>query len=172
MSEVFVAFLNYLDQGEQAYPWQVLDSDFADTLADGADLPLEMGELDGHSARFLAQLDQLFPEDLQFRMLHDRLGGWLPPELCQALVIACRTRLQEGLDLAMGLRRVLEELLPQWSPGDLDILLRSYGGALRGGMGSALPMGTAQSWAELSALAQAQYLAAIAHCYLTELTES
>jgi hypothetical protein len=78
-------------------------------------------------------------------------------------------RLDEGLELSDRLRCVLGDLLPQWSAADMDILLRSYGSALRGGASPGLPDGAGQSWEELSPLVQAQYLVAIANFCLTEL---
>lgn len=166
MSEELKALLDYLDAPQPPYVWDLAD---APTEMDGVDLIVQDGsDLGDRSIRFFNGLGDLFPTNSYIERLQNYFGERIPAVRFQEIVGVCQEKL--GLDVPHleRLRLGLDELLPQWSPEDLSLLTRNYGVAFRGGAKvSATPL--EQDWDGLSALGQAQYVAAIAHFVLTDL---
>lgn len=166
MSEELKALLSYLDAPQAPYVWDVVD---APTVGSEEDLvTLDGADLGDRSIRFFNGLGDLFPTNSYIERLQSYFGERIPAARFQEIVGICQEKL--GLDLPHleRLRLGLDVLLPQWSPEDLSLLTRNYGVAFRGGA-KVSAMSLEEDWDGLSALGQAQYVAAIAHFVLTDL---
>jgi len=166
MSEELKALLDYLDAPQSPYVWDVVD---APTMGiDDGLVMQEVPELGDLSIRFFNGLGDLFPANSYIERLQSYFGAGIPTGQLEEIVGVCREKL--GLDAPHleRLRLGLDVLLPQWSPEDLSLLTRNYGVAFRGGAKVA-SMPLEEDWDGLSALGQAQCVAAIAHFVLTDL---
>lgn len=133
-------------------------------------------ELADRSERFMGQINQVWSSTRLQTSLLERFSPQIPDELLNRLVrVATRITEQvslQGLSLADQLVHCVQELLPQWSEEDLQVLARPFAYAMRGGemdAGKSNPvMISTRSWSELSEIEQARTCFGVARYALLE----
>ena len=181
MSKALSDFLNYFNQEQSRYPWQ-LTTESAETIAERVEDELsqeEEADLQERSNRFFMSLDTLLGEAQKdivtqtIDTLLSRLEQWLPRQQCLDVVKICQAKRLAAEEYRDQLALAIAELLPQWNGDDRAILMRNYAGAFRSGNSNArsLKLSSEKDWDAMSAVEQGQYLVAIADMVLTELNE-
>ncbi|WP_040957285.1 hypothetical protein [Planktothrix agardhii] len=123
-------------------------------------------ELVERSQRFMNQINQFWPATRLKTSLLRNFAEQIPDELLNRLAQAA-TRMNEevssrSLSLADQLVQCVQELLPQWSEEDLQVLARPFAYAMRGaeldgdGVRSNSTILKETSWSELSEIEQAR----------------
>lgn len=133
-------------------------------------------ELADRSERFMGQINQVWSSTRLQTSLLQRFSPQIPDELLNRLVrVATRMTEQvslQSLSLADQLVHCVQELLPQWSEEDLQVLARPFAYAMRGAemdAGKSNPaIMEATSWSELSEIEQARTCFGVARYALLE----
>ncbi|VXD16067.1 conserved hypothetical protein [Planktothrix serta PCC 8927] len=133
-------------------------------------------ELIERSQQFMSQMDQLWSATPLQTSLLQRFAEQIPDELLNHLAqVATRITKQVSLrSLSLGdqLVHCVQELLPQWSEEDLQVLARPFAYAMRGAEPDGVELsgatGESMSWSELSEIEQARTCLAIARYALLE----
>lgn len=133
-------------------------------------------ELADRSERFMGQINQVWSSTRLQTSLLQRFSPQIPDELLNRLVrVATHITEQvslQSLSLADQLVHCVQELLPQWSEEDLQVLARPFAYAMRGAemdAGKSNPaIMEATSWSELSEIEQARTCFGVARYALLE----
>ena len=175
MSKALSDFLNYFDQDQHQYPWELT----VETIAPEIKAELseeETSDLQERSDRFFASLGTLLGTEQSIvntqtiDVLLEHLSQLLPREQCLNVVKICQAKRVAAEEYREQLALAIADLLPHWNSDDRSILMRNYAGAFRsGGKTANLATNSEKAWDGMSAVEQGQYLVAIADMVLTEL---
>jgi len=173
--------LHCLFPEDQLYPWNPYtveaEAYFLEQDAeDGFGMLFTEAELADRSERFMGQINQVWSSTRLQTSLLERFSTQIPDELLNRLVrVATQMREQvslQGLSLADQLVHCVQELLPQWSEEDLQVLARPFAYAMRGGEmdgGQSNPAIIPTTiWSELSEIEQARTCFGVARYALLE----
>ncbi len=174
--------LTCLFTNDPPYPWNshtleaeayFLEQETAVSFIDG----FTDAELAERSQQFIGQMNALWPvASLKTRFLQ-RFAEQIPNELLNRLLqvatgITQQVSLQ-SLSLADQLVYCVQDLFPQWSEEDLQVLARPFAYAMRGGKLDGMEGGSAiigsVCWSELSEIEQARTCLVIARYALSEI---
>jgi len=173
--------LQCLFPDDQLYPWNpytvdaeayFLEQDAEDALG----MVFTEAELADRSERFMGQINQVWSSTHLQTSLLKCFAEKIPDELLNRLAQVV-TRMTEqvssqSLSLADQLVHCVQELLPQWSEEDLQVLARPFAYAMRGGEMDAGKSNPAiiptTSWSELSEIEQARTCFGVARYALLE----
>ncbi|WP_254175041.1 hypothetical protein [Planktothrix pseudagardhii] len=173
--------LNCLFLNESPYPWNppmeveayLLKQEAPDFLVEA----FTDAELAESSQRFIGQINQLWLATSLQTSLLQRFAEQIPHELLHRLVQVTTQITQQvssqSLSLADQLVYCVQELLPQWSEEDLQVLARPFAYAMRGGKLEEMEVGSeivgSVCWSELSEIEQARTCFVIARYALSEI---
>ncbi|MGB2927219.1 MAG: hypothetical protein WBB82_18110 [Limnothrix sp.] len=167
MSDELKALLDCLNTPLRPYGWDLPDAAAVESfeVLTGEDA----AELGDRSVRFFDGLDNLFSSNVYIKRLQEYFGERIPTAKLQEITTVCRELVARDLSRLERLCLSLDELLPQWSQDDVQLLTRAYSGAFRSGQSLLERSPQSEAWDELSELGQAKCLVAIAYFVLTDL---
>jgi hypothetical protein len=168
---------------EPPYPWNphtleaeayFLEQETAVSLIDG----FTEAELAERSQQFMGQMNALWSVTSLKTSLLQRFAEQVPDELLNRLLqVATRITQQvslQSLSLADQLVYCVQDLLPQWSEEDLQVLARPFAYAMRGteldGVEWRSGMTSSISWYELSEIEQARTCLVMARYALSQVS--
>ncbi|MFM6188843.1 hypothetical protein [Planktothrix sp.] len=174
--------LTCLFTNDSPYPWNpdtveaeayFLEQEAAVSLLDG----FTEAELAERSQQFICQMNPLWSVTSLKTGFLQRFAEQIPDELLNRLLeVATRITQQvsfQSLSLADQLVYCVQDLLPQWSEEDLQVLARPFAYAMRGGELEGMEGGSAivgsVCWSELSEIEQARTCLVITRYALSEI---
>lgn len=177
--------LNCLFPNESPYPWNphTMEAEAYLLKQEAPDFLVEAftdAELAESSQRFIGKINQLWLATSLQTSLLQRFAEQIPHELLHRLVqVTTRITQQvssQSLSLADQLVYCVQELLPQWSEEDLQVLARPFAYAMRGGELEGMEVGSpivgSACWSELSEIEQARTCFVIARYALSEIVSA
>lgn len=167
------------------YPWNSADPEseayFAEIESNLAFEELQDEALAARSRHAIAQLDRLWSssatESSELEKLRTALsrqfGEWVPHSWLDEIACQARSQSQSDRSLAERLVQCVSDLLPQWTPDDLQVLVRPFAYAMRGESGASAEIATTQkTWTALSEIEKARVSIAIARYALTRIEDA
>jgi hypothetical protein len=172
-----IDLLNAISHGDNIYPWEPAAQTtefYFDNLATISDLTASLSEqeLNERSHQFFQQLEQTYTLISVEQSVLTKFAPFAPENILKKLssvaseVVSQVARVSGNLSLSDQLVHCVNEILPQWSLEDLEVLARPYAYAMRSSNNDMI-QSTVQSlndssWENLSDLEQVRLSLAIA----------
>lgn len=172
-----IDLLNAISHGDSIYPWEPAATTtefYFDNLTKIADVTasLSQQELNERSHQFFQQLEQTYTLISVEQSVLTKFTSFAPENILKKLssvaseVVSQVARVSGNLSLSDQLVHCVNEILPQWSLEDLEVLARPYAYAMRSSNNDMIES-TVQSinestWENLSDLEQVRLSLAIA----------
>jgi hypothetical protein len=172
-----IDLLNAISHSDSIYPWEpaVQTTEFYfDNLATISDVTASLSEqeLNERSHQFFQQLEQTYTLISVEQSVLNKFAPFAPENILKKLssvvseVVSQVARISGNLSLSDQLVHCVNEILPQWSLEDLEVLARPYAYAMRSSnndmIESTVQSLNDSSWENLSDLEQVRLSLAIA----------
>jgi hypothetical protein len=181
-SHLELDLLEVLTQIEDPYPWNpaALESEayFSCVEAEGISWELTEAEFTPQAQTAIAAFERLWsnssPQSSAVARLKTALvqkfGAEVPSTWLDAIAEKAKTLTSTEIPTAQRLVQCVSELLPQWTPEDLQVLARPFAFAMRGeSLDSTVSTITQKTWSNLSEIEKARLSLAIARYAVSEL---
>lgn len=172
-----IDLLNAISHGDSVYPWEPsakATEFYFDNLATISDVTASLSEqeLNERSHQFFQQLEQTYTLISVEQLVLKKFAPFAPENILKKLssvaseVVSQVARVSGNLSLSDQLVHCVNEILPQWSLEDLEVLARPYAYAMRSSnndmIESTVQSLNDSSWENLSDLEQVRLSLAIA----------
>ncbi|MCT7962523.1 hypothetical protein NG791_17790 [Laspinema sp. D1] len=182
-SHLELELLDLLTQTEVPYPWNpsaiAAEAYFASVEAAEAPLWLDdEADFAPQAETAIAAFERLWsanPSEISAvesvrATLLQKFGTQVPSDWLEAIAERAQTLTSTTTPMAQRLVQCVSELLPQWTPEDLQVLARPFAYAMRGeSLDSTVTTMSEKTWSNLSEIEKARLSLAIARYAVSEL---
>lgn len=182
-SHLELELLELLTQTEVPYPWNptVLETEAYFSTVEAAAAPLwltDEADFAPQAQTAIAAFERLWsanPSETSAvatvrAALVQKFGTQVPSNWLEAIAERAQTLTSSETPIAQRLIQCVSELLPQWTPEDLQVLARPFAYAMRGeSLDSTVTTMSQKTWSDLSEIEKARLSLAIARYAVYEL---
>ncbi|AFY81645.1 hypothetical protein [Oscillatoria acuminata] len=182
-SHLELELFELLTQTEVPYPWNptAIETDAYFSTVEAAVEPLwliDEADFAPQAQTAIAAFERLWSanpsetsavESVRAALLQ-KFGTQVPSEWLEAIAERARTLTSSETPIAQRLVQCVSELLPQWTPEDLQVLARPFAYAMRGeSLDSTVTTISQKTWSNLSEIEKARLSLAIARYAVSEI---
>lgn len=182
-SHLELELLELLTQTEVPYPWNptAVETDAYFSTVEASVAPLwltDEADFAPQAQTAIAAFERLWSanpsetsalQSVRAALLH-KFGTQVPSSWLEAIAERAQTLISNETPIAQRLVQCVSELLPQWTPEDLQVLARPFAYAMRGeSLDSTVTTMSQKTWSNLSEIEKARLSLAIARYAVSEL---